>query len=241
MNDQTARKLINLNMEFYREFAEQFSITRQRLQPGVSSLLPRISPSANVLDLGCGNGAFACTLSNQGHFGGYIGLDFSADLLRLAEEECPPEFSASFFHVDLTNSDWLLPISPGSIDLAVAFALLHHIPSKKMRTQLLIQICQLLKPESQLFISNWQFLQSTKMRQRIQPWDLISLTPDQVEDGDYLLDWRRGGYGLRYVHHFSKNELDWLAQETGFVVLETFYSDGETQNLGIYQIWQKKR
>lgn len=239
MNSQTAEKLITLNKEFYREFAQQFSVTRQRLQPGVVSLLQRIAPSAYVLDLGCGNGAFARALSLQGHFGGYVGLDFSADLLNEAKNECPVEFSASFFHIDLTFPTWQLPISPGSIDIAVAFAVLHHIPSKKLRKQTLIQICQLLKPESKIYISNWQFLQSPKMRQRIQIWKLINLTPDQVDDGDYLLDWRRGGYGLRYVHHFSETELDQLAIDTGFSVLDTFYSDGETKNLGIYQIWQK--
>lgn len=61
----------------------------------------------------------------------------------------------------------------------------------------------------------------------------------EVDPGDYLLDWRSGGAGLRYVHHFSEAELGELAHEAEFRVEETFYSDGETRNLGLYQVWRK--
>ncbi len=62
-----------------------------------------------------------------------------------------------------------------------------------------------------------------------------------MDPGDYLLDWRRGGEGLRYVHHFSPEELAELAAETGFRVLETFWSDGEGGNLGLYQVWEPRK
>jgi hypothetical protein len=61
-----------------------------------------------------------------------------------------------------------------------------------------------------------------------------------MDPGDYLLDWRQGGRGLRYVHHFSPPELTSLAQMTGFKVVESFSSDGEGGNLGLYQVWQKE-
>jgi hypothetical protein len=75
------------------------------------------------------------------------------------------------------------------------------------------------------------------MRTRIQPWEKVGLTTSQVDPGDYLLDWRHGGYGLRYVHHFSETELDQLAVASGFDILETFNSDGEGGKLGLYQVW----
>jgi hypothetical protein len=53
-----------------------------------------------------------------------------------------------------------------------------------------------------------------------------------------LLDWRSGGTGLRYVHHFSEGELITLAESSGFAVVETFYSDGKEGNLAIYQVWE---
>ena len=60
----------------------------------------------------------------------------------------------------------------------------------------------------------------------------------RTPEGDYLLDWRRDGNGLRYVHHFNEEELAALASDSGFSVLETFNSDGESGNLGLYQVWR---
>ena len=58
-----------------------------------------------------------------------------------------------------------------------------------------------------------------------------------MDEGDYLLDWKRGGEGLRYVHQFSEEELGGLAEDAGFRVVESFYSDGESGRLGLYQVW----
>jgi hypothetical protein len=82
-------------------------------------------------------------------------------------------------------------------------------------------------------------MNSPRLRARIRPWKTIDLSDDEVEPGDYLLDWRRGGYGLRYVHHFDEGELSILADEAGFEVRETFYSDGENSRLGLYQVWER--
>ena len=60
-----------------------------------------------------------------------------------------------------------------------------------------------------------------------------------VDAHDYLLDWKRGGRGLRYVHHFDELELVELAKTSGFEIIETFYSDGENKRLSLYQIWRK--
>jgi tRNA (uracil-5-)-methyltransferase TRM9 len=81
-------------------------------------------------------------------------------------------------------------------------------------------------------------LNSEKLKARIQPWEAAAISPSEVDAQDYLLDWRSGGTGLRYVHHFNENELQELAIATGFQIMETFYSDGETGNLGLYQLWK---
>jgi hypothetical protein len=77
------------------------------------------------------------------------------------------------------------------------------------------------------------------LKSRIQSWDSIGLNSEEVEDGDYLIDWRAGGQGLRYVHIFDVPELNILAGETGFEIIESFHSDGEGGNLGLYQIWKR--
>jgi hypothetical protein len=62
-----------------------------------------------------------------------------------------------------------------------------------------------------------------------------------LDEGDVLLDWRAGEViGLRYVHTFSEDGLTQLAESVGFEVLETFYSDGRTGDLALYQVWEKR-
>jgi hypothetical protein len=122
--------------------------------------------------------------------------------------------------------------------VVTAFAVLHHIPSAELRLSLL-RLVRLLIREDGLFVhSNWQFLNSEKLKARIQPWEAAALSGSQVEDGDYLLDWRNGGRGLRYVHHFEEAELGALARASRFEIVDTFYSDGETGDLGLYQVWK---
>ena len=69
----------------------------------------------------------------------------------------------------------------------------------------------------------------------------MGLAETQLEPGDYLLDWRRGGYSFRYAHHFSQSELAGLAEESGFQISEAFFSDGQGGNLAIYETWEPIR
>ena len=116
--------------------------------------------------------------------------------------------------------------------------MLHHIPSAELRQQLVNKIKFLSAPGGQFIHSEWQLLNSPRLRERIQPWEKVGLEPNQVEEGDYLVDWRHGGQGLRYVHVFSEEELDSLARKSGFRIMESFRSDGEGGKLGLYQIWK---
>ena len=239
MDSATAARLIELNREFYDRFGESFSATRHRIQPGVRRVLNGLKGDESILDLGCGNGELVRELAKRGHRGPYLGVDFSLPLLRDAESHLEG-LSATFKKVDLTKlsvfSDQLSITDHWS--LITAFAVLHHIPSRELRLNILQVIRQLLKDDGLFIHSNWQFLNSEKLKARIQPWEAAAISSLDVDAGDYLLDWRSGGDGLRYVHHFSEEELAELAVSAGFRVLETYYSDGEGGRLGLYQVWK---
>jgi tRNA (uracil-5-)-methyltransferase TRM9 len=239
MNSSTAAYLIEINREFYTRFGDYFSATRHRIQPGVQRVLDRLKGDESMLDLGCGNGELARELAKRGHRGSYLGVDFSLPLLRDAETQ-PEGFSARFMEVDLTKLSAVsgqLSVEDGW-SVITAFAVLHHIPSMKLRLEILRVVNELLAADGSFIHSNWQFLNSEKLKARIQPWDAVDLSASQVDAGDYLLDWRSGGTGLRYVHHFDEIELRELASASHFQVIDTFYSDGETGNLGLYQVWK---
>jgi len=180
-------------------------------------------------------------LMRRGHRSPYTGVDFSLSLLEVARhgwEDAP----ATFVRADLSAVDWdkkIIASMPGPFDLVTAFATLHHIPGAEMRLNILNKIHALLRPGGRLIHSEWQFLNSEKLSGRIQPWSEVRLSPEDVDPGDYLLDWRGGGRGLRYVHHFDEAELEALAAAGGFRVCNAFFSDGENGRLGLYQDWEK--
>jgi len=260
MDQKIAQKLINLNSEFYQTFASHFAATRQRLQNGVRQVIETLPLDANILDLGCGNGELARVLAERDFQGRYLGLDFSSGLLDIAREGVPGKDNFAFVQGDLgaawekvvESGQWAVDseaakgsghsqftVHNSSFTIILSFATFHHLPGRKLHLQNYRKIHQLLAPEGRFIHSNWQFLNSERLRQRIQPWSEIGLTADDLDPGDYLLDWRQGGRGLRYCHFFSEVELKELATETNFKVVDSFYSDGEGGNLGLYQVWEK--
>jgi SAM-dependent methyltransferase len=235
MNSVTAQKLIELNREFYTRFGAEFSSTRQRLQPGVKRILDSLRGDESILDIGCGNGELARELTRRGFRGSYLGVDFSLPLLDAAA--APHSFPVKFVQGDLSSMEWVRQVSGIRYQVVYAFAVLHHIPSVEMRLNILKTIRDLLANDGKFVMSNWQFLNSAKLRARIQPWDKVNIREDELDEGDYLLDWRSGGNGLRYAHHFSGEELSALASRTAMRIDASFLSDGEGGNLGLYQVW----
>ena len=82
MDSNTARRLLDLNRQFYQTFGDEFSSTRRRIQPGVRRILKGLQGNENILDLGCGNGELARELARRGHSGVYTGVDFSPVMLK---------------------------------------------------------------------------------------------------------------------------------------------------------------
>ncbi len=236
MRKETAAQLIEINRLFYQKFGAEFSRTRGRIQPGVREIVERIGRDQPLLDVGCGNGEFIRQLAANGHRAPVLGVDFSLPLLEDAKL-VPENFPTTFHTLDITSPDWSL--IPDTYSLITCFATLHHIPSEEMRLQIFRNIHARLAKGGKFIHSNWQFLNSEKLRKRIQPWEVVSLEAEDVDEGDYLLDWRSGGTGYRYAHQYSEAELAHLAALSSFKVVESFYSDGATGDLGLYQVWEK--
>ncbi len=248
MRPDTIDRLLAINATFYQTFAADFSATRQRLQPGVTRILQRLPRQARILELGCGNGTLWEALSRRGHQGSYVGIDASGKLIGYAKELPGGRFEQR----DISKPGWEQGL-PGPFDFVLAFALLHHLPAP-LHTPLLQVLRRLLDrqadptppgpghaeplPAGTFIHSNWQFLHSDRLRARIVPWSQAGIDQEAVDASDYLVDWRRGGQGFRYVHHFSQAELQALAHETGFLIMESFLSDGKEGNLALYQIWR---
>jgi SAM-dependent methyltransferase len=146
MHADVAQQLIDLNRRFYQSFAQPFSDTRGRLQSGVLRAIEDIPKDASILDLGCGNGELAGELEKRGYRGGYLGLDFSEDLLKIARHKLKGSLSAEFAQADLATPDFNQhsTLNNQTFDFVFAFATLHHIPSRALHLQMLEQVRSLL-------------------------------------------------------------------------------------------------
>jgi SAM-dependent methyltransferase len=123
---------------------------------------------------------------------------------------------------------------------AICLAVLFHVPGARRRLRLLRQIRDLLAPGAPAIVSVWQLLHVPRLRARIVPWSALGLRKGDVDAGDLLLDWRSGGRGLRYVHHFEPEELAALCQRAGFTVTDRYLADGATRDMSLFLILRRE-
>lgn len=246
MKAETLKQLDHINQEFYQNYSKSFSQTRGKLQPGVYSVLEKIPQTGNWLDVGCGNGNLAHAWAQKGFSGLFCGVDFSSGLISDAERLLPPLIEGQkivFRQVDLTKENWTTDLPDVQWDGIFCFAVLHHIPGQVHRSSLCAKLRTLLSSGCICNVSVWQPRKSPRLVKRIQPWESVGLSCDDVELGDVLMDWRAhqtlkdADFALRFVHIFTADELSELATASGFSVNETYYSDGKEGNLGLYQKW----
>jgi len=234
MDESVVRRLLDLNAAFYERFAAVFAASRTGPQPGYERLLAYLSAGpAAVLDVGCGNGRFARFLAARGRAPGltvaYTGVDGSAALLAAAVD-----LPARLMQRDLSRSGSLDDLE--QFDLVVCLSTLQHIPGWANRARLLAELGDRLGPGGHLALANWQFLDSPRQRRKVRPWAEIGLSDSDVEAGDALVAWQRGGYGLRYVAHIDAAATRELAAEVGLRVVEQYRSDGRETDLNLYTI-----
>lgn len=229
-SDVVAR-LREINESFYEGLARPFARTRARPQPGFERLLDYTPDGVTrLLDLGCGEGRFGRFFLAQHPGVEYVGLDGSAPLLERARQALP----GRFYHRDLMDEDALDGL--GRFDVVSLLAVLQHIPGRSNRVRLLRIITGHLRQQGRLFISTWQFMENARQRRKLVGWSEVALTADDVEDGDHLLTWRSGGFGIRYVAYIDRQEMCELASAAGYTVVDHFRSDGKEGDLNLYTV-----
>ncbi|MBI5035351.1 MAG: class I SAM-dependent methyltransferase [Chloroflexi bacterium] len=238
MDRQLIEQLIAINREFYTKFASAFSETRSSAQMRLDRIVAYIGDAGKALDIGCGNGRLAERLGREGKLIAYVGVDASAELITIASSLKPSlkNIAAEFYVGDITQPNWTLPFANAEFDIAIALAVLHHVPSFDLRCAVLRDICALLKPNSRLILSNWQFDRNERQRKRIIDWKEAGFDEKNLEPGDALLAWKRGGVGYRFCHLVTKEEMVRLAEASGFIVVKQYYADAD---LNLYSVLKK--
>lgn len=231
MDEPTARRLNDLNRQFYQITAPDFDASRADPWPGWERLLPHLRAPLSVLDVGCGNGRLGAFLAQRlGPGVRYHGLDSSPALLDRARTALA-EIETRLDVWDLLDD----PLPNGPFDLVALFGVLHHVPGADRRRALVADLAARVAPGGLLAFAAWRFYDFPRFRARIVPW------PDEVavEPGDYLLDWRRGERALRYCHAVDETEHAALVEAAGLAELETFCADGRPNAMNRYSLLKR--
>ncbi len=244
MDTETVQKLCELNQQFYERFADSFSKTRDQPWEGWTRVLERLEQRSrdrlSVLDLGCGNGRFGRFLYQKSTRPiQYLGLDQSAALLNHARKQLAPWPQARFEQAELALHP---PKIEQRFDLVALFGLLHHLPGKQTRRQLIGQAQRYVRPGGLLALTVWQFAQRPRFARKLVPWSELNrytdrvVATEQLETGDYLLRWGTGEEAVRYCHHCSDDELAQLLGTVALELVDEFRADGRSHDLNRYVV-----
>ena len=247
MDAELVNKLLEINRTFYSQFGGDFSDTRSSEHLNIEPFREYLRNDIRLLDVGCGNGRLAGALELAGYSLDYVGVDGSVELLARAESSFSQlnHIRTEFRYIEITAPQWntsLREFAP--FDVIVALAVLHHIPSFDLRVRVLHEIHSLLKHDGIFVMSNWQFTRSERLKEKIVPWERVEIGVAgernhwRLDNGDYLMDWKRGGTGYRYVHLIEPKEVEQLAKASGFQVVKQFYADND---LNLFSILKLKK
>ena len=245
MKPEIKARLNEINRVFYQQSARDFSEVRSDWASELKRIVPYVHQGARVLDVGCGNGRLASLLSKTHGDICYVGIDSSRNLIEIARNmETGGKHRPVFAEADIISPDWpeALQNQVGQVtrfDLILIHAVLHHIPGRAVRARILRQARDLLAHDGKMLVSAWQFPESERMRKKIVPWQQVGMNECDLEPGDTLLTWKRGGTVLRYCHWINKQEFRDLAEEAGLRVMEMFCAGGREGNLSLFAVLAK--
>lgn len=210
MKAEYANEILAASQSGYETIAADFSRTRGTFWNELLFVRDLIPKSARLLDIGCGNGRFLGSPIDESI--NYTGIDFSKGLIDVAKERYSSRTNTTFIVGDALT----LPFPNNTFDIAVSFAVIHHIPSRAYRVQFLREASRVTKPGGLIVLTAWNVW-------RAKPLEILKyglkkiLGLTHIDFGDALL-----GFGkeknARYVHAFSKRELFSLAHEAGLSV-----------------------
>lgn len=196
----------------YNSIASEWDRSRSHPSAMKKKLLKSIKVGMEVLDVGCGNGLMIPEVIKRG--GKYTGIDISAKLLAIAKRRYQKELSAKKIRLVKANAI-KLPFKDNSFDFIFSLAVLHHIPSVKLREGFFSEVYRVLKSDRRAVIKVWNLLSSwASQRYGIKRL----LEEDNSAERDLLIPWKATPSQeiKRYFHLFSSQELINLAKDAGF-------------------------
>lgn len=255
MDQATIDQLTTINRTFYQIVDTFFHESRQKPWRGWNRVLAATAGERgqdhpySMLDLGCGNGRWGSFFFDQtGHTDTtYAGVDENRALLYHAGRALLPRAKVLTLHQQeiqtfLAKSvRTTIATSTPTYELIVLFGVWHHLPGSENRATIISQLAQLLVPTGTLVISCWRFLRSDTLKNRTLDTTIDEYKHLQLEEGDYLLDWRQGASAVRYCHDTPRSEIVAQARQAGLHTIDAFSADGKDGNLNDYYLFRREQ
>ena len=189
MEDDKAKNIIRRTIEDYNKISEKYSRVRNKPWEELKFLFSDVKKGDMVLDLGCGNGRFYEYLKHAQ----YMGVDPSVELIKICKNNYP---EAEFI---IASGD-KLSFEDNLFDKIFSIAVLHHIPSNKLRKEFLLEAKRVLKNNGIFTLTVWNLKEKAK------------------GEKDVFIPW----YGKEtYFYCFNLEELIQLLKKCGFEIINS--------------------
>lgn len=218
MRDEVAQKIVQENRRVYNRIADKFSATRRYPWDDFKLFDQYVNTGDRILDIGCGNGRLAEYLSDKNV--DYVGIDSSDKLIDHARQKNP---KAKFKVADATT----VPFSDNEFNTVFCIATLHHIPSVKLRQKVIQEAFRVVRSGGYLIMTEWN-LWNKRWWKLLSRYALKKLAgKSKLDWGDVSKPWKNEQgdiVGKRYLHPFTRCELNRLLKKNGFRVEFTQYT-----------------
>ncbi len=244
MDQVAVKKLNDLNKKFYQEIGDSFDQTRNYYWEGWKVLYDKgylgdMDRFKEILDIGCGNGRFASFLLDKSVKFKYYGMDSSSLLLEKARKRLGSSVTkaVTLKEIDILDlSKMSQYLDDKSFDLITLFGVMHHIPDNELRKEILILCKKHLRQNGKLIFSIWDFMKDDRFTDRVISPESVGISSSEMDQGDHILDWRKGSVAYRYCHYYSEDEVLTLLKNVGFSLKEMFFCDGRSGRLNRYYV-----
>lgn len=244
MDQQTIQKLIKKTIIDYSQIAIDFDRTRSKTQWQVMQALAGFAQSGErILDFGCGNGRLFGLLKSKNIE--YVGIDPVAEFINICRDKYSDRKNAHFAVFDFDTENFKLNFPDKYFDKIFAFAVFHHLPSRKLRADVLRELKRVLKDDGRIFLTVWNLWRGksfwkiigfslTKIFGRIKAHNDISA--GDPDFGDLFIDYETADKKTkvrRYHHAFTGSGLAKMAGDAGLEAEKIFYDNNKFNICGI--------
>lgn len=217
MNSSYANYLLKKTVDDYNRIAELFSNTRENITQDLTDLGIYTKDGDRVLDYGCGNGRFFGVISKKNPK--YLGLDVSQNLINIAKSKYP---SATFKKIK-PNSE--IYQEDNKFDIVYCLAVFHHVPGLEMRKRFLDEIYRVLQKGGKFILTVWDLdfneeIKRSLLKQEAKRFFNLFKT----DKGDIFYPFKDSNKKIlanRYLHSFTKAELESEVINSGFKIIES--------------------